>query len=155
MSTAATLKDDTVHVSDADTRVVLRPENNDLFVRTGKQVIEDCHLGVSLEVWLHEVDALQDHVRRWAEGRADRIARIYVVPRITKLVMFVMPAAPQFDFDLADEMAELNAQLAKTFNTGPTELFQVPAGELDRFVSGGKARLLYGGQAEPHSAMAT
>ncbi len=135
--------------------MVLRPENNDLFIRTGKQVIEDCHLGVSLDVWLHEVDALQEHVRRWAETRADRTLCVYVVPRITKLVMFVMPAAGRFDFDLADEMAELNAHLARTFNTGPTEILQVPAGELDRFVSGGKARLLYGGQAESHPAVET
>ncbi|HSV14457.1 MAG TPA: hypothetical protein VLI90_09365 [Tepidisphaeraceae bacterium] len=146
------IKNRQVKVTEDDRQVVLHPENDDLFVQTGKQVIDACRLNISIELWIHELTALSAHVQEWARARSSRIASIYLAPRPNKLVLFVCPASKEFDFDLADEMAQLNTALTKNFNVGTVEILQVPAEELDRFVDGGggKAKLLYGRQAESH-----
>ena len=103
----------TVHVNDADRRVILHPENNHLFVRSGKQVIEACRLSISIDVWMNELAALMGHVQRWAAQRASRVRACYCAPRGAKTVVFFVPASQGFDFDLADELAELTSQLVK------------------------------------------
>ena len=47
-----------VHVSESNPNVVLRPSDNDLFLRTGKQVIDACKLDISIELWIHELASM-------------------------------------------------------------------------------------------------
>ena len=135
-----------IHESaDGGKQFVLHPENDELFIRTGKQVIEACRLGISLEVWFHERNSMFDHVLRWAsdEARAQRIRGCYAAPRQTGISLFFVPRSDCFDFDLADELAVLNTQLIQSYNIGPLEIGQIPAGELERFLVPEEAVLIY------------
>ena len=121
---------------DGERQFVLHPGNDELFMRTGKQVIEACRLNISIEVWRGEIHAMFDHVRRWVreQGLESRIVACYAVPRGAGTGLFFVPQSNGFDFDLADQLAKLNIQLMRGFNIGPVEVHQLPKDELDRFV---------------------
>jgi len=141
--------------SDSGRLVVLHPENDDLFVSTGKQVIEACRLGISVDLWLHELRGMLESVVAWSDEHRARVLACYAAPRATQTALFFIPRSGHFDFDLADELVELNTRLLREFNVGAIEVLQVPGHELERFIKPDQARTLYGGQTEPHPAVAT
>ena len=135
---------------DDDRQIIIHPADNDLFVATGKQVIEACRLHISVDVWFQELSAMLQEVRSWAQKRGSQVRSCFCVPRGTRVILFFVPATPQFDFDLADALAILNGELVKGFNVGMIEVRQIPWDELDRFLNTDKAKLVYGEQPESH-----
>lgn len=130
--------------SDGDKPYLLHPEDDNLFVRTGRQIIHACRLGISVEVWLDELRSLTEFVRVWSAGRSERVRSCYCAPRGSVLLLFFSPSSPTFDFELADGLAELNLELNQKFNLGAVEVHQVPLNEIDRFVDTESALLVYG-----------
>jgi len=129
--------------SDAERSIVFHPEDDDLFVRTGRQVIEASRLGISIEVWLHEFREMLQAVRRWCEEHADRVHACYAGPRGAGLGLFFIPRGARYDFDLADLLTPLNGQLVNEFNIGMIEIYQIPESEISRFVAPNAARIVY------------
>jgi len=147
---ASVASHNSVHVHDGG-NVILHPEDNDLFMRTGKQVIEACRLGISIEVWLNEFAAMAAEVAQWAGRHAERVRSCYCVPVGARITLFFSPRSDSFDFDLAELLAELNADLNKQFNLGMVEVRQVPFQQIDRFLDPEKALLVYADPgAGPH-----
>jgi hypothetical protein len=145
-STSAT----SVHVHDGGD-VVLHPEDNDLFMRTGKQVIEACRLGISIEVWIDEFNNMMSEVARWAKEHAASVRSCHCVPLGPRITLFFSPQGDSYNFDLAENLAELNAELIKKFNVGMVEVRQIPFAQIDRFLDPEKARLVHGDPgAGPH-----
>jgi hypothetical protein len=136
--------------TDGSRQVVLRPENNDVFIQTGKQVIAGCSLGISIDLWLDEIKLLMEFVKQWIEGHSKSIQSCFIEPRPRCIMLFFVPASKRFDFDLADELVALNAKLIKDFNVGMVEIHQIPESELDRFLNLPMAKLVYGDTREPH-----
>jgi hypothetical protein len=136
-----------VHVNesqDGARQFVLHPADDDLFVRTGRQVIEDCRLGISIELWMKELSGVLDEVRRWSIERRDRIRACYCAPTGSRITFFFAPVGEQFDFDLADNLAQFNAELLHKFNVGMVELHQIPWDEWERFLTLETGRHVYG-----------
>jgi hypothetical protein len=125
---------------DAKRPVVIRPEDNDLFVRTGKQVIDACRLGISLDLWLQELGAMIGEVRKWIDERAQLVRFCYCAPRGARIALYFVPTGEEFNFDLADDLAELTTRLVKQFNVGMVESLQIPFSDIDRFLSPDVAR---------------
>lgn len=138
---------------DAKQQFLISPENKDLFMRTGKQVVEACQLGISVETWLQELIATFDFVRRWAKENQERIRSCYCSPDGGRVTFFVAPRSESFDFDIADDLAELNIQLIREFNVGRVEIHQIPWGEMDRFLTVEIARLVHGEAIRSHRAV--
>ena len=138
---------------DGSRQFVLHPESNDLFMRTGHQVIAACRLSISVEVWLEECVALFSYVNDWACKHKDMIAACYAIPRGDGIGLFFVPKSQSFNFDLADDLAELNRDLAQTFNVGSIEIHQVPQGELCRFVTREESRQVYSDADSPRQAV--
>ncbi len=122
---------------DGDRRYVIQLDNNDRFVQTGKQIIAGCQLGMGVEAWRKEVDALIDYVNSWIEKRTDAVSRCFIVPRGAKICLFFIPQSRTFDFKLASELAPLNIQLFRNFNVGMVEVLQIPEDEIERFIGAG------------------
>jgi len=139
---------------DARRTIVLKPEDNDLFVRTARQVIDHCQLGISLELWLKELDSLSEAVAAWCVTQGG-VRSCYCTPQGARVVFFMSPARNQFDFDLADALAEFSLQQAPHFNVGHVDFHQVPLDELDRFLNIRNAKWVYGEPFEAHRAMET
>ena len=117
-----------------DARVVVDPLNRDLFVLTGRQLIESCGLQLSIQLYVDEAGLAVAELSRWAAARRAKIASIHWEPRPGHLGLYVAVASDAFDFDLADEMTDLNLRLNREFTLGRVEVFQVPAAAVGRFV---------------------
>lgn len=140
---------------DGDAQFVFHPEDNDLFVRTGQQIISHCRLGISLGLWFEELNDTLAEVAAWASARAAQVRACCCSPKGAKVVFFFAPTGGAFDFDLADDLAKLNDDLLKKFNVGMIELHQVPFAELDRFVDVEGTKVVYGEQPRSSTPMAT
>ena len=139
---------------DSGRTVLLRPDDNDLFVRTARQVIDHCQLGISLELWLKELDSLSEAVAAWCDDRGG-VRSCYCAPQGPRVVYFFAPARNQFDFDLADALALFSLQQASRFNVGDVDFLQIPMDELDRFLDPRKAKRVYGQPFETPAAVGT
>ena len=133
------------HVQDAHRSFVIAPENRDLFVRTGRQVIAACNTQLRIERWLEVYEAMLGSVRDFAEDHADRVAACYAMPRNAKTVLSFVPRTQAFDFELADALASLQFDFQERFGklVGSIEVGQVPAWDLRRFLDPGEAQRIY------------
>ena len=124
------------HAKDAHRSYVIAPENRDLFVRTGRQVIAACNTQLRIERWLEVYEAMLGSVRDFAEEHRRLVAECYAVPRDAKTVLSFVPTGAAFDFDLADLLADLQFDLQERFANvlGTIEVGQVPSWDLHRFV---------------------
>jgi hypothetical protein len=148
------------HIREADEaarQFVLHPENDELFTRTGRQVIEACRLSISIEVWLEETAAMFDHVSAWIdrEGLGERVASVYATGRGASICLFFVVSGERYDFELADKLAILTRELVRGFNIGPVEVHQLPWAELEQFVTLEDARAIYGGADHSHQTVET
>jgi hypothetical protein len=133
------------HARDADRAYVIAPENRDLFVRTGRQVIAACNTQLRIERWLSLYEEMLRSVRDFAEAHAERVAECYAVPRGTKTALRFVPKSDSFDFDLAGDLADLEFDFQARFSNllGWIEVGQVPGWELDRFIDLAAAQRIY------------
>ncbi len=140
---------------DGSRQFVFHPEEDELFTRTGKQVIAGGRLTISIEVWFAELRTMFDHVVRWiqTEGLASKIAAVDAVPRGAKVSLFFVVQGESYDFDLSDRLAELNRTLVTCFNIGMIELHQLPGSEVSRFLDPEKTRRIYGDAGKAHQPM--
>ena len=123
--------------------VIQQEESNGLLVRTGRQLIEACRLGISIEVWINEFRDMLYEVHGWIDERSGMIEACYATPRGGRISLFFVPAKGVFDFDLADHLAVLNRQLLQRFNVGIVEIQQIPAEEQGRFIPADAAVIVY------------
>jgi hypothetical protein len=133
------------HDRDAQRTYLIAPENRDLFVRTGRQVIAACNTQLKIERWLALYEEMLGSVRDFAVDHADHIDRCYAVPRNAKTVLSFVPKSKGFDFVLAEQLADLQFDFQQRFANlvGSIEVGQVPAWELERFLDPHAAQLIY------------
>lgn len=113
---------------------LIHPATDDLFMRTGRQVIEGCQLGISVEVWASEMSDMIEHVQSWSHAHAQSIEACYISPRGSQTILYFIPSLGRFDFDLARECVELQMEILHRYNVGMVEIYQIPGNELSRFV---------------------
>src|SRR5687768_10805165 len=118
---------------DAERSILIRPDDNDLFVRTGKQVIDACRLDISIDLWMEEFKAMLTYVHAWIVERKN-VRACFCAPRGARIALYFVPRGDGFDFDLADALAELTTGIVKRFNVGMVESLQIPWTEIDRFI---------------------
>ncbi len=133
-----------VRIPESDQNFLLHPEDNDLFMRTGRQVIAACRLGIGVDLWMKEARGVIQRARDWSKEHKDLVRSCFFSPESSNLTIFFVPTADQFDFDLADRLAELNSEVVRDFNVGLVELHQIPWDERFRFVSRETGRTVYG-----------
>jgi len=146
-----------VTVRGNEEKVALHPgdQGKERFYRTGRQVIAHCELGISVETWFDEFQSLVAESEKWMAERSDRVRACFCSPSMTHIVLFVVPSLDSFDFELADELTELNISLLNKFNIGNLEVHQIPWVEKERFVGFNSARLIYERPQSPPTPMGT
>jgi hypothetical protein len=133
------------HARDAHRSYLIAPENRDLFIRTGRQVIAACDTQIKIERWIEVYEAMLGSVRDFAMDHAKLISACYAVPRNAKTVLSFVPKSDSFDFELANELAKLQFDFQEKFGNlvGAIEVGQVPAWDLDRFLNTDAAEKIY------------
>ena len=147
-------KKSAVHVrelQDGNRDFVFHLSDNDLFVRTGRQLIEACQLNISIDLWRQEPDLMFAHVKDWCEKKDNYVRACLCEPRRARLVLHFIPKSEGFDFDLADGIAELDSYLSRNYkNVGLVEAGQIPWNEMDRFVNYSLCFAIYGEHPVAH-----
>jgi len=155
--TAMSSSSESAHIfqsRDGDRQFIIHPENDEIIVSTGKQIIQGCQLSISVAVWLDELKSMVAHLQKWCSERSARVSGCYLEGRGSKILLLFIPTGTRFNFDLADELAVLNRELVAGFNIGMVEVGQIPAGDVDRFLDLEKARLVYGNSSEASGSVA-
>lgn len=135
---------------DGEKQFVFHPESNDVFVRTGMEVIASCQIGISIQVWLEELGEFLREVAVWSQSRATSVRAVFAHPIGSRIVLYVIPTSSSFDFDLADLLAKLNRDMVKKFPViGMVEVLQVPWNDRQSFVSE-SAKCIYGNSGSTH-----
>ncbi len=130
---------------DADRNFVFHLSDNDIFVRTGRQLIEACQLNISIELWRQELDLMFGYIKKWCEKSPRKIRTCICEPRRARLMLHFIPAGEHFDFDLADDIAGLDSYLSRNYkNVGLVEAGQIPWNEMDRFLNDFLCFVIYG-----------
>jgi len=107
---------------------MVTPEDQDIFFTSAEKATEACRDAVLAGERIAAFKArfllpLHD----WCERRADRVAACYLPQPSGHLLAYIVTSSSRFDFALADEIAELERQLAGAgWRVG---VFQLPAAE--------------------------
>lgn len=128
--------------SDGDRPYLLVDDHEDRISRTGKQLIAAANLHITFEVWKSNFELMLQDVRKWCEERSAKVSRCFADVRSQGIEIFFVPNEDRFDFDLADQMAQLDRDLVNT-GVGWVETLQIPSEEVDRFVEVERAILVY------------
>ena len=137
-----------IHADDAQP-IVFHPANDDLFVRTGQEVIASCQLGIGLELWLKEVDTVIEDVRAWCQANP-AVQSCHVAVFRGRVNLFFIPVSASYDCQLGLELSDLTARLYQQYNIGMIEVHQLPDRELSRFMPLSASRKIYVQQAAAH-----
>lgn len=122
--------------NDGDRRFILSKLNNDKFVRTGKQMIEDADFKIGFEAWQSNLADLWDEVQTLARAQGERVKRLAMIPRNGTVHIIFVTAGREFDFRLADELATLNIRLRRESQAyGDVEAAQIPEPEVSQFIT--------------------
>src|SRR5690606_30341815 len=87
---------------DGNRQVVFHTKNNDLFVRTGKQVVDACRHATNLQAWFDDLNSMLEHVAHWCEQKTEQVQACYAAPQGNRVALYFMPHGKQFNFELAD-----------------------------------------------------
>ena len=136
-------------VRDADRRFVFSPYNNDVFVKTGRQVLAACQLAddvaAAFRAWQGQFGVMLEFVADWANRQAERVRNVVVVGRGGKLILMLLPTDEAFDFNLAEASSDLRYDLMKLFSAvGEIDILQVPAWDWQRFFGPDEVIACYG-----------
>jgi len=146
---------ETVHVQHTDESVMLHGPQDDIIMRTGKQIIEACELRTSLDLWRHEFNDMLEFVKTECQKFARQVDACFLSPRGAKLLLVFIQTSPSFDFDLADKLTEVEITLQNKFNVGFTEVMQVPISEADRFINFNGVVHVFGKSGESYQTNAS
>ncbi len=113
---------------DLHRQIVFTDDAEDRFVKSCQWVFEAARLGISRDVWLHELRALIDHVRRWAEQHKDEISGCYAAARDNQIAILVSAVPGRYDFALAKALTDLDFELSEKFKVCPCDVLQIPKG---------------------------
>ena len=133
----------------AEQRFVFSPENNDIFVKTGRQVLAACQLAddvaAAFKAWQGQFGVMLEFVADWANRQAERVRNVVVVGRGGKLILMLLPTDEAFDFDLAEASSDLRFDLMKLFSAvGEIDILQVPVWDWQRFFGRDEVIASYG-----------
>ena len=126
-----------LHVRESDERrIVLEKLNNERFVRTGRQMIEACDLHLAVTDLLSNLHELHHDAKKLAQKQGGRVKSVCMIPRSGTVHLFFITNGEEYDFELADRLAEMNLKLRRESKLyGDVEATQLPAGEVTQFLS--------------------
>jgi len=147
MSTDAKSSSGAIHIHETDDRkVVLTPTDEDRFVLTCAETVRVAQRGLGERALIDEFASMFRFIVDWCQVHSDLVNTCYAGPRDGQIVFFVVGSSEEFDFGLADELADLDLQLSKQYSLIDCEIHQIPnsESELKRFVGHGCMRQIYG-----------
>ena len=99
-----------------DRQVVIRPKDNDVFVRSVEQIIETCDIGErtlrrALQFKKQFEDLLQK-LAQWLTANNHRVHKAFLTMREGRLLFLVIKIGPRYDDELEDSLTDLDIAVA-------------------------------------------
>lgn len=130
MPSSSFTNNDQVHLdaSEKDKQVFITSENEDRFYVPMPEAVRRIQIGESRHAWNDELNAMLVAVHQWAchTKARDCIKECYAAPCDGTITIYVVPATGRFDFNLANQITDLDLRLARDFQAVPTEIIQIP-----------------------------
>jgi hypothetical protein len=97
-----------------DGEVVVTPADRDVFFISAEKATQACREAVQADErvarFTHE---LLVPLREWCAARSSRVSACFIPLPAGHVQVFIVTSSPRFDFDLAEEVAELERRLAE------------------------------------------
>ena len=131
-----------LHESELSGRsVLITPLDEDRFIVRGESVIRACNLTINAQLWWDELVAAMEEVSAWSHLRQGKLRDVVCDVGSAKVRFYFSTSGKQYDFDLADELTDLELKLHREFNLGYVEVMQIPHDAMNRF-AGDDARIV-------------
>ena len=102
-----------LNIDRAEDRVLVRPEDNDLFTLRVKEAIEACKIFENLKSRFKEqLDSLKNRLGVWIEDHPDKIQHAILTLREDTFLFLVVMQQIQFDDDMEDDLSDLILEIA-------------------------------------------
>src|ERR1700722_12448863 len=113
-----------IRLSYRDGQALVTPEDQDIFFISAERATEACRKAVRLDERVARFKrGFLLPLYKWCAARAKRVSACYIPLPARQEPVFVVTVAPQFDFELAEEVAALEMQLAKAgWSVGVSQL---------------------------------
>lgn len=134
-----------------DGEIVVTPKDRDIFLISAEKATEACRNAIQLDQRIMRFESeFLFPLYQWCAERADRVCACYIPLPGSHIQVFVVTNSPQFDFDLAEEIAALERNLAQSgWRVGVSQLpngddrtlatFFNPEGALEVYAKPGSA----------------
>jgi hypothetical protein len=113
-----------IRLSYQDGQIMVTPEDQDIFFISAEKATEACRDAVRMD---ERVTAFKEKfllpLHAWCAQRADRVAACYLPRPAGQIQAFVVTTSSRFDFNLAEEIAAVERELAQAgWRVGVTQL---------------------------------
>lgn len=117
-------RNEPIRLSYRDGQVMVTPEDQDIFFISAEKATDACRQAVKTE---ERIAAFKERfllpLHDWCAKHADRVAACYLPRPAGHIQAFIVTTSRRFDFQLAEEMAALERDLAKAgWRVGVTQL---------------------------------
>jgi hypothetical protein len=133
-----------LRAAEGSTRAVVEPDDQDRFMMLVDQVIRACRLYQATAVQINEFEhKLVPQLQGWVSSHAKRLSAAHLTLRDTGL-LFVVSCVEAYDFELEDELTDLDVAIAEQHPDFVLDVLQTPKldeGALAAFV--GESSLVF------------
>jgi len=100
-------------------QVVIRPKDNDVFVRSVEQIVEACVIGErtlqrAFQFKRQLEDGLFTKLAQWLTGNKHRVRKAFLAPHEGGLMFLVIKIGAKYDRDLEDSLTDLDIDVANS-----------------------------------------
>lgn len=106
--------------------VLFEPLDEDRFVLSCGEAVKCAQIGMGVQALGDEIREAIRGARTWLDKRRESILACYATLRDGQILFVVIPSAPSFDFELANDLADLDIEIAEA-TLCHCEVIQVPA----------------------------
>ncbi|MEX0716151.1 MAG: hypothetical protein WD066_06175 [Planctomycetaceae bacterium] len=125
-------------------QVVVVADDEDRFVTTAGEAARACKRAADDQEFIAQFRAFLARVHEWCEIHSAAVEKGFVTITDGGLHVLLCLANPNYDFDLEDELVELDLELADDFPLCTAEVLQVPKQQALATELSSEALLVYG-----------
>jgi hypothetical protein len=94
-----------------------------------------CRQAENSSGWTEQFQGYLGELHRWCAQRAEAVEACYVAWGEGGLTVYVVTIAHDYQFDLDDDLHELDRRLAQAYPDCPSEVLQLPGGSVEELMS--------------------
>lgn len=136
----------------SEQHILVESDNEDRFMMTMREAAYACKQAQDKQEWQDDFKKFLHEVHQWCEAHAGKVEAGYVGVGDGSLNVFVCTKSADYDFDIDDELTELDIDLVKNHPWLVAEVLQIPEQTREDQILSDTAILVYGNGRQPPRA---